>query len=64
MTMPSSRIVSSADAANELRLTESMIRRLCRQELIQGAEKKGRDWWIPSPVVRLERPSSKKSLLS
>ena len=50
------KYVTVMDAAVELGLDSSQVRRLCGAGRIQGAEKWGRDWRIPSPVVRLPGP--------
>ena len=49
--------ITTAGAAEELGLEVSHVRRLCIAGRIQGARKWGRDWMIPSPVVRLDTPS-------
>ena len=42
------------EAAAELGLEESWVRRLCIAGRIVGAVKVGRDWMIPKPVKRVE----------
>ena len=39
-------------AAAELGVSVGRVRQLCLSGLIVGAERMGRDWMIPSPVVR------------
>ena len=53
-----------AEAAAELGLEESWVRRLCAAGRIEGAFKLGRDWLIPRPIVRVrQRKSSNRSRL-
>ena len=47
--------VGTAQAAEDLGIDQSQVRRLCRDGRIQGAVRQGRDWRIPSPVVRLDK---------
>ena len=46
------QLVPVKAAAAELGVSEASVWQLCRSDLIVGAERKGRDWLIPSPVVR------------
>ena len=39
-------------AAAELGVSDARVRQLCLSDLIVGAERFGKDWVIPSPVVR------------
>lgn len=43
-------VMSVAEAAAELGVTERRIRALCGQGRIEGARRPGRDWVIPRPV--------------
>ena len=52
--LPAPRFATSRGAAEELGLDASHIRRLCITGMIEGAEKWGRDWRIPIPVIRLD----------
>ena len=45
------RYVTVAEAADEVGLTESYIRRLCREGRVRGAERFGKSWMIPTPVT-------------
>ena len=45
-------LVSVKTAAAELGVSVGRVRQLCLSDLIVGAERMGRDWMIPSPVVR------------
>ena len=47
------------EVAAELAVTTERIGQLLREGRIEGARKHGRDWMIPSPVVRLA-PEQKK----
>ena len=47
------------ELADELQVTRQRIYDLLREGRIEGARKHGRDWLIPSPVVRLA-PEQKK----
>lgn len=53
-------MLSTAEAARELGCAPGYVRVLCEHGLIQGAQKMGRDWIIPAPVVRL--PGSVREL--
>ena len=48
-------------AAAELGVSEARVRQLCLSGLIVGAERKERDWQIPSPVVRYALPRGRRS---
>jgi excisionase family DNA binding protein len=47
--------ISAQAAAVTLGVSERYVRRLARQGRVQGAQKIGRDWLIPSPPVVLPR---------
>ena len=42
--------VTIASAAEKLQVSERRLRQLARQGRVKGAEKRGRDWLIPTPV--------------
>ena len=46
------------EAALELGLGVDTIRRYCRRGLIQGAEKRGKTWYIPTPIKIIEEEKS------
>ena len=48
--------ISATEAAGELDISESRVRRLAQAGLIQGAVNFQGRWLIPSPVVRLKAP--------
>ena len=56
------RIVPVKLAAAELGLSDARVRQLCLSGLIVGAERKGRDWLIPSPVVRYALPRGRRPM--
>ena len=54
------QLVAVKAAAAELGVSEARVRQLCLSGLIVGAERKGRDWLIPSPVVRYALPRGRR----
>ena len=56
------RLVTVSDAAAELDLSHARVRQLCLAGLIVGARKVGRDWMIPSPVVRYALPRGRRPM--
>ena len=54
------QLVSVKVAAAELEVSEACVRQLCLSGLIVGAERKGREWLIPSPVVRYALPRGRR----
>ena len=46
-------LLSVNDAAAELGVTGSLVRRLCRAGRIAGAKKVGGHWVITSPITRI-----------
>ena len=54
------RLIPVKAAAAELDVSEARVRQLCLSGLIAGAERKGRDWLIPSPVVRYTLPRGRR----
>ncbi|MCY4653868.1 MAG: type II toxin-antitoxin system HicB family antitoxin [Dehalococcoidia bacterium] len=58
------RLVTAKEAAAELGVSDARVRQLCLSGLIVGAERRGRDWMIPSPVVRHVLPKGRRPRLS
>ena len=54
------RLVPVRAAAAELDVSEARVRQLCISGLIAGAERKGQDWLIPSPVVCYALPRGRR----
>ena len=52
------RLVPIKEAAAELGISDARVRQLCLSGLIVGAERRGRDWMIPSPVVSHALPTT------
>lgn len=50
------RLVTAKVAAAELGVSDARVRQLCLAGVIAGAERRGRNWSIPSPVVRYPLP--------
>jgi hypothetical protein len=42
--------ITTAQAAEELGVTRGRVIQLCNQGRVEGAERIGRDWIIPTPV--------------
>lgn len=42
---------STADAAQTLDRSPQHVRWLCRQGVLFGAYRRGRDWWIPRAAI-------------
>jgi excisionase family DNA binding protein len=45
-------LLSTQEVADELHVEASRIRQLCRAGQVPGAQKKGRDWWIPREALK------------
>lgn len=56
------QLVTAKVAAAELGVSDSRIRQLCLAGLIAGAERRSRDWLIPSPVVRYTLPRGRRPI--
>jgi predicted RNase H-like HicB family nuclease len=56
------RLVTAKVAASELGVSDGSVRHLCLAGLIAGAERNGRDWLIPSPVVRYALPRGRRPI--
>ena len=54
------RLITVTEAAAELNVSQARVRQLCLADLIVGAERVGRDWMIPSPVVRHVLPRGRR----